>query len=190
MEYTPMAIWGRELKHYRQAAGLTQVELAQKINYSPSLISQVETGQVPGTEEFAAACEREPNTGGTLGRTLDYRKGSVFPTWFGKWLPYERTPWDTRAVCARYAGKRQYRRVPGNCREWLGDRRPGRHRTSRGPVGVDQGRGTAAGNVQGIDQADDGGTMGVVTTPWRKSSRSGANNDDCVEVAVAEQERD
>jgi hypothetical protein len=28
--------------------------------------------------------------------------------------------------------------------------------------------------------------MGVVTTPWRKSSRSGANNDDCVEVAVAE----
>jgi transcriptional regulator with XRE-family HTH domain len=89
MEYTPMAIWGRELKHYRQAAGLTQAELAQKINYSTSLISQIETGQVPATAEFAKACDKELNTGGTLTRTLDYRKGSAFPTWFGKWLPYE-----------------------------------------------------------------------------------------------------
>jgi hypothetical protein len=31
--------------------------------------------------------------------------------------------------------------------------------------------------------------MGVLT-PWRRSSRSGANNDDCVEVAVAEKKRD
>jgi hypothetical protein len=31
--------------------------------------------------------------------------------------------------------------------------------------------------------------MDVVTTPWRKSSHSGANGDDCVEVTVTE-ERD
>ncbi|GAB2813786.1 helix-turn-helix transcriptional regulator [Actinoallomurus bryophytorum] len=89
MEYTPMAIWGRELKHYRQAAGLTQAELAQRINYSTSLISQIETGQVPATVEFAESCDKQLTTGGTLTRTLDYRKGSAFPTWFGKWLPYE-----------------------------------------------------------------------------------------------------
>jgi transcriptional regulator with XRE-family HTH domain len=89
MEYTPMAIWGRELKHYRQAAGLTQAELAQRINYSTSLISQIETGQVPGTPEFAASCDKQLTTGGALTRTLDYRKGSAFPTWFGRWLPYE-----------------------------------------------------------------------------------------------------
>jgi transcriptional regulator with XRE-family HTH domain len=89
MEYTPMAIWGRELKYYRQAAGLTQAELAQKINYSTSLISQVETGQVPGTGEFAEACDRQLNTGGALTRTLDYRKGSVFPSWLLKWITYE-----------------------------------------------------------------------------------------------------
>jgi transcriptional regulator with XRE-family HTH domain len=89
MEYTPMAIWGRELKHYRQAAGLTQAELAQEINYSTSLISQVETGQVPGTEAFAKACDKELNTGGALSRTLDYRKGSVFPSWLLKWITYE-----------------------------------------------------------------------------------------------------
>jgi transcriptional regulator with XRE-family HTH domain len=89
MEYTPMAIWGRELKHYRQAAGLTQAELAQKINYSTSLISQIETGHVPGTEEFAKACDEELGTGGALTRTLDYRKGSIFPSWLLKWITYE-----------------------------------------------------------------------------------------------------
>jgi hypothetical protein len=26
--------------------------------------------------------------------------------------------------------------------------------------------------------------MDTLTTPWRKASRSGANNDDCVEIAV------
>jgi transcriptional regulator with XRE-family HTH domain len=88
-KYTPMAIWGRELKHYRQAAGLTQVELAERINYSTSLISQIETGNLPASVEFAEACDRELDTGGALARTLDYRKGSVFPTWFGEWLPYE-----------------------------------------------------------------------------------------------------
>lgn len=88
-QYTPMAIWGRELKHYRQVAGLTQAELAEKINYSTSLISQIETGQLPASVEFAEVCDRELHTGGTLKRTLDYRKGSVFPSWFGEWLPYE-----------------------------------------------------------------------------------------------------
>jgi hypothetical protein len=32
--------------------------------------------------------------------------------------------------------------------------------------------------------------MDVVTTLWRKSSQSGGSGSECVEVAVAEQERD
>jgi hypothetical protein len=28
------------------------------------------------------------------------------------------------------------------------------------------------------------------TNPWRKASRSGANNDDCVEIAIVETDRD
>jgi transcriptional regulator with XRE-family HTH domain len=89
MEYTPMAIWGRELRYYRQRAGLTQVELAQKIKYSPSLVSQIETGQTPATIEFAEACDEALDTAGALTRLLDYRKGSQFPPWLGEWLPYE-----------------------------------------------------------------------------------------------------
>jgi transcriptional regulator with XRE-family HTH domain len=45
--YTPMALWGRELRHYRKKAGLTQTEFAAKINYSPSFVPQIETGHVP-----------------------------------------------------------------------------------------------------------------------------------------------
>jgi transcriptional regulator with XRE-family HTH domain len=77
-EYTPMAIWGRELRHYRQAAGLTQAELAEKIKYSTSLVSQTETGQTPATLAFADACDTALDTGGALARLLDYRShGSV-----------------------------------------------------------------------------------------------------------------
>ncbi|MCW2860466.1 MAG: transcriptional regulator, family [Actinoallomurus sp.] len=86
--YTPMAIWGRELRHYRKAAGLTQIELAAKIKYSPSLVSQIETGQVPATPDFATTCNETLDTGGALVRLLDYRKGDI-PPWCAEWMPYE-----------------------------------------------------------------------------------------------------
>ncbi|MFC5946480.1 Scr1 family TA system antitoxin-like transcriptional regulator, partial [Micromonospora harpali] len=83
--YTPQAIWGRELRHYRKAAGLTQGQLAERIHFSESLISGVETGQLPASPEFAETCDRILNTGGALSRLLDWRKGRSFPSWFGKW---------------------------------------------------------------------------------------------------------
>ncbi|GAA4621043.1 helix-turn-helix transcriptional regulator [Actinoallomurus vinaceus] len=89
MKFTPMAIWGRELRHYRQGAGLTQQELADEITYSKSLISQIETGQTPATEEFAEACDERLQTGGALVRLLDYRRGNGFPVYFRDWVPLE-----------------------------------------------------------------------------------------------------
>ncbi|MGS2642791.1 Scr1 family TA system antitoxin-like transcriptional regulator [Streptosporangium sp. LJ11] len=53
--YTPQAIWGRELRYYRKAAGLTQGQLAERIHFSESLISGVETGQLPASPEFVIA---------------------------------------------------------------------------------------------------------------------------------------
>ncbi|MFG1864798.1 helix-turn-helix domain-containing protein [Microbispora bryophytorum] len=87
--YSPQAIWGRELRHYRQAAGLTQAQLAEKIHFSESLISGVETGQLPASPEFAETCDQALGTGGALHRLLDWRKGQVFPSWFGKWRDKE-----------------------------------------------------------------------------------------------------
>ncbi|MEV7012642.1 helix-turn-helix transcriptional regulator [Streptosporangium sp. NPDC051022] len=87
--YTPQAIWGRELRHYRKAAGLTQGQLAEKVHFSESLISGVETGQLPASPEFAETCDEVLGTGGALQRLLDWRKGKVFPAWFGKWRDKE-----------------------------------------------------------------------------------------------------
>ncbi|MFD8557245.1 helix-turn-helix domain-containing protein [Streptosporangium canum] len=88
--YTPQAIWGRELRHYRKKAGLTQGQLSEKIHFSESLISGVETGQLPASPEFAQICDEVLNTDGALHRLLDWRKGQIFPSWFGEWREKER----------------------------------------------------------------------------------------------------
>jgi transcriptional regulator with XRE-family HTH domain len=87
--HSPQAIWGRELRHYRQAAGLTQEELAAEIHFSTPLISGVETGRLPATPEFAEACDQALKTGGALVRLLDWRKEERFPSWFRAWVPEE-----------------------------------------------------------------------------------------------------
>jgi transcriptional regulator with XRE-family HTH domain len=87
--YSPQAIWGRELRHYRLATGLTQPQLAARINFSVSLISGVENGNVAATLAFAEACDEALNTGGALVRQLDYRKAQRFPSWFGEWPKIE-----------------------------------------------------------------------------------------------------
>ena len=88
-QHTPQAISGRELRHYRQAVGLTQAQLAQKIHFSESLISGIETGQLPASPEFAQACDTTLITGGALHRLLDRRRGQGFPAWFGRWRDKE-----------------------------------------------------------------------------------------------------
>ncbi len=88
--FSPQAIWGRELRYYRERAGLTQTGLAELINYSDSLISSIETGQAPATGEFAETADAALNADGALTRTLDWRKGvPAYPTWFIDWLPAE-----------------------------------------------------------------------------------------------------
>lgn len=67
------------------AAGLTQTQLAERIHFSVSTVSAVETGAMPASLEFAAQCDKVLNTGGALVRLLDWRKAERFPSWFGKW---------------------------------------------------------------------------------------------------------
>ncbi|MER7208870.1 helix-turn-helix transcriptional regulator [Streptosporangium sp. NPDC000239] len=95
--YTPQAIWGRELRHYRKAADLTQGQLAEKVHFSESLISGVETGQLPASPEFAEKCDSVLDTGGALHRLLDWRKGRQIPSWFGRWRDKEQEAIALRA---------------------------------------------------------------------------------------------
>lgn len=88
--YSPQAIWGRELRHYRKRAGRTQAELAERINFSESLISGAETGQLAASIPFAEACDRELETGGALLRMLDFKKAHRYPTGFAEYLEVEK----------------------------------------------------------------------------------------------------
>ncbi|TCC46525.1 XRE family transcriptional regulator [Kribbella capetownensis] len=61
--------FGRELRQCRQAAGLSLRQLAARVGYDHSYLSQVERGRRPGSADLARLCDRELGTGGRLTRT-------------------------------------------------------------------------------------------------------------------------
>jgi transcriptional regulator with XRE-family HTH domain len=91
-----------ELKAHREARGWTQADLAARINFSESLIAQVETGWKLPSAEFAKALDRvfqtpgftedEPGkrgTPGTFGRQAAKLRNVPFPASFQSFVPFE-----------------------------------------------------------------------------------------------------
>lgn len=62
------SFFGAELRRYRKAAGLTQDELGKLINYTGSLMGQVETALRRPVLAFAEICDRVLDTGGFFAR--------------------------------------------------------------------------------------------------------------------------
>jgi transcriptional regulator with XRE-family HTH domain len=62
------AFFGAELRHYRKAAGLTQEELGERVNYTGALIGMIETTLRTPTLQLAEMCDRVLDTGGALAR--------------------------------------------------------------------------------------------------------------------------
>jgi tetratricopeptide (TPR) repeat protein len=58
--------FGRELRQCRQAAGLSLRQLAARVGYDHSYLSQVERGRRPGSADLARLCDRELGTGSRL----------------------------------------------------------------------------------------------------------------------------
>ncbi|WP_116245187.1 helix-turn-helix transcriptional regulator [Nocardiopsis sp. FIRDI 009] len=78
---TPLALryYASELKRYREAAGLTQAQLADLIPYSKSMVSMIETAKRSPldaregdrvTSRFTEYCDQVLDTGGALSRIL------------------------------------------------------------------------------------------------------------------------
>ncbi|HEU4954466.1 MAG TPA: helix-turn-helix transcriptional regulator [Gemmatimonadales bacterium] len=90
---SPLAVWGAELRSHREAAGWTQSQFAQRVNYSVAQISSIETGRQNPTDEFAEHCDRALGLKGTLARLLrrlrDLVVQEVYPEWFRPWVPEE-----------------------------------------------------------------------------------------------------
>ncbi|SCL62734.1 Transcriptional regulator, contains XRE-family HTH domain [Micromonospora eburnea] len=80
-----------ELRQARIRAGLSQEELARRINYSASHVSGVETGQRPPKADYLAALDEALGTGGMFGRLL--RRASLDEDalpWLRAWIDNER----------------------------------------------------------------------------------------------------
>jgi transcriptional regulator with XRE-family HTH domain len=91
--HSPMAVWGAELRYYRNRKGWTLEQLAAATNYALGTLSAVETARRSPSEQLAKACDRALDTGGALERLrlklkeLELKAG--FPAWFPPWLDVE-----------------------------------------------------------------------------------------------------
>jgi transcriptional regulator with XRE-family HTH domain len=90
------ALWGSELRHYRQAAGVSQPELAQRIYCSRQLIGAMEIGDRIPERTRVRDCDEALDTGGSLQRLYEKLQLSAFPKWFRDWPPQEERATEIR----------------------------------------------------------------------------------------------
>ena len=91
---TPAGVFGAELRYYRTRAGLSQKDLAPRVNVSHDVISKIETGERPPAEDFAARLDAisELDTREALTRLWDHLKKSLKQRaygWFQEWADIE-----------------------------------------------------------------------------------------------------
>lgn len=79
---SPLDYYGFELRRYREAAGLTQRQLGDIVNYTGSLVGQIETARKLPTPEFSERVDAALGTGGLLSRLVTLVMRSQQPAWF------------------------------------------------------------------------------------------------------------
>ncbi|MFF3512874.1 helix-turn-helix domain-containing protein [Streptomyces sp. NPDC002573] len=79
---SPLDYYGFELRRHREAAGLTQRQLGEIINYTGSLVGQIETARKLPTPEFSERVDAALGTGGLLSRLVQLVMRSQLPAWF------------------------------------------------------------------------------------------------------------
>ncbi|MEU0226820.1 helix-turn-helix transcriptional regulator [Streptomyces sp. NPDC006284] len=102
------AVFGEVLRHFREAAGLTQEGLAARIPCDRSHVARVEAGSRVPQDTFAKTCDELLGAGGVLGRLwgrIDWYPEVEHPDWFRR-----RAEMDAVAVALR---EYQERVVPG-----------------------------------------------------------------------------
>jgi transcriptional regulator with XRE-family HTH domain len=89
----PLDFFGAEVRRWRNAAGLSQEQLGQRIGYSGALVGKVETGDRAPSLDFAEGCDRAlPTAGGLFGRLYELARhwAGGYPSWFTEWVEAER----------------------------------------------------------------------------------------------------
>ena len=89
----PLDFFGAEVRRWRNAAGLSQEQLGQRIGYSAALVGRVELGERAPSLDFAAGCDRTmPTADGLFGRLYELARhwDGGYPSWFAEWVEAER----------------------------------------------------------------------------------------------------
>lgn len=79
---SPLDYYGYELRRYREAAGLTQRQLGDIVNYTGSMVGQIETARKLPTQDFSERADAALGTGGALSRLVELVMRSQLPGWF------------------------------------------------------------------------------------------------------------
>ncbi|MFJ2233943.1 helix-turn-helix domain-containing protein [Streptomyces sp. NPDC087859] len=79
---SPLDYYGFELRRLREAAGLSQKQLGDILNYTGSLIGQIETARKVPTPEFSVRADAALGSDGLLTRLVELVLRSQLPAWF------------------------------------------------------------------------------------------------------------
>ncbi|MFF5367840.1 helix-turn-helix domain-containing protein [Streptomyces sp. NPDC013187] len=79
---SPLDYYGYELRRHREAAGLTQRQLGDILNYTGSLVGQIETARKIPTPEFSERADAALGTDGMFSRLVALVLRSRLPAWF------------------------------------------------------------------------------------------------------------
>ncbi|RKN39421.1 helix-turn-helix domain-containing protein [Micromonospora endolithica] len=80
---------GGELRRARRGRGLSQEELARRINYSPSLIGMVEIGHRTPSQDFVGRIDTALQSDGFFERLLTLVRADAAPPWLREWIQVE-----------------------------------------------------------------------------------------------------
>ncbi|RKS68300.1 helix-turn-helix protein [Actinomadura pelletieri DSM 43383] len=88
---SPEALFGSELRYYREAAKMSCAQLANKIPFSKSTISAVERAELRCDRSLAVAADPVLDTGNALTRLWDglFKGSGAVPIWFSDWYKHE-----------------------------------------------------------------------------------------------------
>ncbi|MHC3474034.1 helix-turn-helix domain-containing protein [Streptomyces sp. 7R007] len=79
---SPLDYYGYELRRLREAAGLTQRQLGDVLNYTGSLVGQIETARKVPTPESSERADAALGSDGLLTRLVELVLRSQLPAWF------------------------------------------------------------------------------------------------------------
>lgn len=89
-ESSALQSFAAELRAQRKRAGWTQVQLADRIGFSGSFVSDVERCERSPALDFARACDREFGLPGTFERWHELTNREAYPAFFAPVIPFER----------------------------------------------------------------------------------------------------